>query len=843
MSRKANERRFNPDAFVEANLWAVTRGRPHKPRFRAERAVVVVAGGGAARRDTPVDPPRGVTPAPSRAAAHLAPPPSPSDAPGSGPTPTAALLDAMPVADATFARTACETVYVLDYSPLARDVPSELASSYPGRVAKPAARVLQKLNLADAVLAADGADAAILLKLLASLGGGDACRAAVIRRPHLMPPAALRAFAGGAAATDAPVDVRCAPGTAEDAATDLRSVLPSASFEEEEAAAAEGEDAASFAAAVASRVAAVEAEDAVAGAPDWLGEDAPTYVARVAFVHDRASKQVAQLVEDVTERARESARRREATTTEKGGEGSRGGGSGDSAAAAAATSAVAAAATSAAAAAEDSSDDAKTSKRDEADAPPMVYEARRPFHPWRLARTLRAYFPRLAVSEDEGSGRDSEDVSGSGSGCSGSAPSAATRAARLAADAADAASESARAAHLGVLASGADAAARAAASASAAAADAAAKSAAAALAAARLLDRLVLDSRSSAERKNPNPTGPFAGVRRSTGVVWLANRPGAPAFWTHDASSDGSSDGAVTVVCPTDARWDAAAAADLRDGAGAAPGERDGFAGDRRQELAIEGSGVDAAALRDALDACLLDEAESAAWFTTSRAGAEGGQGEGEGEGEGEEDAGGSEATGGSGPSRSVASSSGVAALGVCFAPWPERVEHLAALGVRLGGRGSYVLACASVDAARKRASGGGGYGGSGGGGGFLSGADEVQAAGEGVAGLPRATAAPSSSSRGLGGKVGVRRAEAFRGPGADGRETRAFPEGTGHFWARMPCLECGSPWWLGEDWDAACANCGGDAESYDDDGQPVNAAYRRRFKKFRELVDALEPL
>ena len=531
----------------------------------------------------------------------------------------------MPVADATFARTACETVYVLDYSPLARDVPSELASSYPGRVAKPAARVLQKLNLADAVLAADGADAAILLKLFASLGGGDACRAAVIRRPHLMPPAALRAFAGGAAATDAPVDVRCAPGTAEDAATDLRSVLPSASFEEEEAA-AEGEDAASFAAAVASRVAAVEAEDAVAGAPDWLGEDAPTYVARVAFVHDRASKQVAQLVEDVTERARESARRREATTTEErgegsGGGGSGGGGSGDSAAAAA---------TSAAAAAEDSSDDAKTSKRDDADAPPMVYEARRPFHPGRLARTLQAYFPRLAVSEDEGSGRDSEDVSVSGSGCSGSAPSAATRAAHLAADAADAASESARAAHLGVLASGADAAARAAASASAAAADAAAKSAAAALAAARLLDRLVLDSRSSAERKNPNPTGPFAGVRRSTGVVWLANRPGAPAFWTHDASSDGSSDGAVTVVCPTDARWDAAAADDLRDGAGAAPGERDGFAGDRRQELAIEGSGVDAAALRDALDACLLDETESAAWFTTSRAGAERGEGEGE---------------------------------------------------------------------------------------------------------------------------------------------------------------------------------------------------------------------
>ena len=276
----------------------------------------------------------------------------------------------------------------------------------------------------------------------------------------------------------------------------------------------------------------------------------------------------------------------------------------------------------------------------------------------------------------------------------------------------------------------------------------------------------------------------------------------------------------MTVVCPTDARWDAAAADDLRDGAGAAPGERDGFAGDRRQELAIEGSGVDAAALRDALGACLLDEGgvrrvvpdESRGGGRRRRRHEGEGERAGGGEGEGEEDA------GGSGPSRSVASSSGVAALGVCFAPWPERVEHLAALGVRLGGRGSYVLACASVDAARKRASGGGGYGGSGGGGGVVSGADEVQAAsGEGgaggVAGLPRATAAPSSFSRGLGGKVGVRRAEAFRGPGADGRETRAFPEGTGHFWARMPCLECGSPWWLGEDWDAACANCGGDAE------------------------------
>jgi hypothetical protein len=30
----------------------------------------------------------------------------------------------------------------------------------------------------------------------------------------------------------------------------------------------------------------------------------------------------------------------------------------------------------------------------------------------------------------------------------------------------------------------------------------------------------------------------------------------------------------------------------------------------------------------------------------------------------------------------------------------------------------------------------------------------------------------------------------------------------TAVFWPRMPCLDCGCPWWLGEDWDATCARC-----------------------------------
>ena len=71
-----------------------------------------------------------------------------------------------------------------------------------------------------------------------------------------------------------------------------------------------------------------------------------------------------------------------------------------------------------------------------------------------------------------------------------------------------------------------------------------------------------------------------------------------------------------------------------------------------------------------------------------------------------------------------------------------------------------------------------------------------------------------------LGGKVGVHRPEAFTAP-PEGVDVREFSEGTGHFYPKMPCLECGSPWWLGDDWDAECANCGEGAESYDDSQQP----------------------
>jgi len=55
-------------------------------------------------------------------------------------------------------------------------------------------------------------------------------------------------------------------------------------------------------------------------------------------------------------------------------------------------------------------------------------------------------------------------------------------------------------------------------------------------------------------------------------------------------------------------------------------------------------------------------------------------------------------------------------------------------------------------------------------------------------------------------------------------------------YWPRMPCLRCGCPWWIGEDWDAKCGRCGWDCETdgYDDDSQPVKTGnWRAKFEEF----------
>lgn len=67
----------------------------------------------------------------------------------------------------------------------------------------------------------------------------------------------------------------------------------------------------------------------------------------------------------------------------------------------------------------------------------------------------------------------------------------------------------------------------------------------------------------------------------------------------------------------------------------------------------------------------------------------------------------------------------------------------------------------------------------------------------------------------------------------------KMFPGiGKGIFWPKMPCLRCGCPWWLGEDWDAKCCRCGWDCErsGYDDDSQPL-AKYRGKWEQFSKLI------
>jgi hypothetical protein len=57
-------------------------------------------------------------------------------------------------------------------------------------------------------------------------------------------------------------------------------------------------------------------------------------------------------------------------------------------------------------------------------------------------------------------------------------------------------------------------------------------------------------------------------------------------------------------------------------------------------------------------------------------------------------------------------------------------------------------------------------------------------------------------------------------------------------YWPRMPCLECGCPWWFGEDWDAECGRCGWSCEEggYDDDSNPL-PAYQARWQEIQQAL------
>lgn len=59
-------------------------------------------------------------------------------------------------------------------------------------------------------------------------------------------------------------------------------------------------------------------------------------------------------------------------------------------------------------------------------------------------------------------------------------------------------------------------------------------------------------------------------------------------------------------------------------------------------------------------------------------------------------------------------------------------------------------------------------------------------------------------------------------------------------YWPRMPCLRCGCPWWLGEDWDATCVRCKWSCEhdGYDDDSRPLRkGGWAERYERFTAFL------
>ena len=273
MSRKAAERR-NGEGFVEAHLWACTKGRPYKPRFAAERSVVLVSGGGAGERgaDTPVAAAaNGIAARRAASSVHSHASSSTSN------HPLQALVDAIPTADALFRDTQCETVFVVDYSPLAKDLPSELASTFPGKVAKPVGRVIQKLNPANSVFAAAGADAAVLFKAM-KLTGDEGVACVVISDADDIPSAGLPKDA----VTVKPAIV----AGGETHGTALGAALPNATRLD----AAAGHSL--------TECLAMGYRAEVLGDADvsWMGDDARVFYSRVTFEHDKYSKQISQKV-------------------------------------------------------------------------------------------------------------------------------------------------------------------------------------------------------------------------------------------------------------------------------------------------------------------------------------------------------------------------------------------------------------------------------------------------------------------------------------------------------------------------------------------------------------------
>ena len=111
------------------------------------------------------------------------------------------------------------------------------------------------------------------------------------------------------------------------------------------------------------------------------------------------------------------------------------------------------------------------------------------------------------------------------------------------------------------------------------------------------------------ERVHAVLNGALPGVIRAKGHFWLATRPG----WVAEFSLAG----AISSVSPLGGWWAAVAPERRPDHEAARAYLRQHWIepwGDRRQELVFIGSGMDEAAIRAALDACLVGDPEAAAF-------------------------------------------------------------------------------------------------------------------------------------------------------------------------------------------------------------------------------------
>lgn len=98
----------------------------------------------------------------------------------------------------------------------------------------------------------------------------------------------------------------------------------------------------------------------------------------------------------------------------------------------------------------------------------------------------------------------------------------------------------------------------------------------------------------------------------------------------------------------------------------------------------------------------------------------------------------------------------------------------------------------------------------------------------------------PAASGAGRAGSHSARRASVYDPPHGSARRPgtcKPFSgKGEAVYWPRMPCLRCGCPWWLGEDWDALCVRCGWccESEGYDNDSQPLRTGgWLERYEEF----------